>query len=185
MEDDPLKSDKDNDSPSLEKKGIYYFCGEVNDSSTKSLIEFILRENIAKRHKELNIIINSPGGIVSSAFALIDIMSGSQIPINTIGLGVIASCGLLIFLHGKKRILTENSYLLSHQYSGGNYGKFHELVAARKSEDWLHNRLVQIYIKTLGCSMEVVNEKFLPASDQFIMPEEALKLGVATEIKNL
>ena len=71
---------------------------------------------------------------VPSCFALIDIMKGSRIPIHTVGLGVIASCGLLLFITGEKgkRTLTPNTSILSHQYSWGSYGKEHELFAQVK-----------------------------------------------------
>ena len=57
----------------------------------------ILEENLqAKKKPFLQLMISSPGGDVSSCFALIDIMNGSKIPIRTIGLGCVASCGLSI-----------------------------------------------------------------------------------------
>jgi ATP-dependent protease ClpP protease subunit len=55
---------------------------------------------VKKKRKELLLMICSEGGDTAAAFALIDVMKSSRIPIKTIGLGMIASAGLLIFLAG-------------------------------------------------------------------------------------
>src|SRR5574344_1834410 len=63
-----------------------------------------------REYDHLTLIINSPGGDLNSAFAIIDCMKGSALPVHTIGLGLIASCGILTFMSGEKghRILTPN-----------------------------------------------------------------------------
>merc|ERR1711991_246857 len=100
--------------------------------SCRECIKWIMNHNLSdNRLPQLTLIINSPGGDVHAAFALIDTMKASTIPIKTVGLGLIASCGFLIFIAGKKgsRILTPNTSILSHQYSWGSAGKEHELYA--------------------------------------------------------
>ena len=119
----------------LYKSGLYLLMDVITAESCKDAIEFILKQNAEKKkQKRLQFMICSPGGDVPSCFALIDIMKGSRIPIHTVGLGVIASCGLLLFITGEKgkRTLTPNTSILSHQYSWGSYGKEHELFAQVK-----------------------------------------------------
>ncbi|MCS5651398.1 MAG: ATP-dependent Clp protease proteolytic subunit, partial [Candidatus Marinimicrobia bacterium] len=97
----------------------------VNPDNCKEVIEFILKQNTEKkRKKRLQLMICSPGGDMPACFALIDVMKGSKIPIHTVGLGLIASCGLLLFITGEKghRVLTPNTSILSHQFSWGNWG---------------------------------------------------------------
>ena len=108
--------------------GIYYMADGFTFDSTKPIVQWIIEKNLLpsnERPKELTLIINSPGGSVHAAFALIDTMKGSAIPIKTVGLGLIASCGVLTFMAGTKgrRILTPNTSILSHQYSWGSSGK--------------------------------------------------------------
>ena len=81
----------------LQENGMYVFMDEVDNDSIKPVIEWILHENyVAKRkRKELLLMICSTGGSMESAFALIDVMQSSQIYIKTVGLGQIASAGLL------------------------------------------------------------------------------------------
>ena len=100
--------------------GIAYFSEGFNNKSTAPYIQWIIEMNLlpkSQRPKELTLVINSPGGSVHAAFALIDTMKGSKIPIRTVGLGLIASCGILTFMAGTKgrRVVTPNTSILSHQ----------------------------------------------------------------------
>ena len=92
------------DSPSqaLNDHGIFVLMDDIDPESIKPVIEWILHENHVKKkkHKELLLMVCSNGGNISEAFALIDVMRSSKIPVKTVGLGCIASCGLLIFLAG-------------------------------------------------------------------------------------
>ena len=97
--------------------GVHLLMDEIQIGSVQTAIEWILEanfKNTEKKHKELNLVVCSPGGDLSAAFALIDVMRGSAIPIKTTGLGMIASAGLLIFISGSpgKRILTPNTSIL-------------------------------------------------------------------------
>ena len=112
-------------SSELFMRGQHVFMGEVTQETMKPLIDWIISENYNKdkKKKELTLGICSPGGDLNACFALVDIMKGSKIPIRTIGMGMIASCGLLMFISGTKgrRTLTPNTSILSHQYSWGTY----------------------------------------------------------------
>ena len=93
------------DEADLYKLGIYLFMDAITPESCKDAIEFILKQNSEKKkQKRLQFMICSPGGAMPDCFALIDIMKGSRIPIHTVGLGMIASCGLLLFITGEKDI---------------------------------------------------------------------------------
>jgi len=170
----------------LRDQGVYLLTATIDTESVKPVIEWILEENAKvgdDRKERLQLIVNSPGGHVTACFGLIDIMAGSPIPIDTLGLGCIASCGLTIFLYGERRVITPNTYILAHQYSSGAWGKHHELVADRKSQDWLHDRLVRIYMERTGLSRKKVESHLMRESDTHIDAEEAVKLGVAHKIK--
>ena len=78
---------------------IYLFMSSVNDETCRDLISFIIAKNLEKpKPKYLQIIINSNGGDLNAAFAVIDMMRGSPIPIRTVGLGMIASAAFAIRL---------------------------------------------------------------------------------------
>lgn len=173
-------------SEALNNSGIYVFMGEVNDESIKPVIEWILYENyVAKKKKtELQLLICSEGGELQAAFALIDVMRNSNIPIKTVGLGQIASCGLLIFMNGTKgrRTLTPNTSILSHQFSWYNEGKLHELFATMREYELTHTRMIENYRLCTEADDDVIKEYLLPAQDRWLSAEEALKFKVCDMI---
>jgi len=173
----------------IEEYGVYFLNGEVNFKSTGDLIRFILSSNLNHNSSldHLTLFINSPGGICSAGFALIDVMFGSKIPIKTVGIGMIASMGLQIFLAGEKgsRTLTPNCLILSHQFSGGQFGKEHELVAGQKRYTHVSDMMMRHYIRTTGMSKEDIKKYLLPAQDVWLTPKEAKKFGICDVIKDL
>ena len=114
-------------------------------------------------------------------------MNASSVPVKTIGLGCIASSGLMIFLAGAKgrRVLTPNTSILSHQYSNYHEGKAHELFAMQKEHDLIQQRMVEHYRRTTGMKDDVILSKLLPPSDMYLSADEALELGICDYISDL
>jgi ATP-dependent Clp protease protease subunit len=170
----------------LRESGMYVFMDDVTSETIKPVIEWILYENYVSKHrkKELLLMICSQGGDLSAAFALIDTMRASQIPIKTVGLGLIASCGLLIFISGTpgRRILTPNTSILSHQFSAGSEGKSHELFATMREFELTNKRLIEHYKQCTGLSESEVKEKLLPAQDVWLDHDAALELNLCDSI---
>ena len=167
---------------------FYLLMGEVNMETMQAAIEWVLSANFSDdRPDMLNMIICSPGGDLNAAFALIDVMRGSSIPIRTIGLGQIASAGLMIFLTGEKgeRILTPNTSILSHQYSWGAFGKEHELFATIKEYDLTTKKVIEHYKKTTGLAEKRIREVLLPPQDVWLSPTEAKKLKICDDVKEM
>jgi len=177
------------DKDELLDKGIKIFMGDVNMKTMEPIIEWILAANLSwkKNQKELTLAICSPGGDLNACFALIDVMQGSRIPIRTVGMGMIASCGLLMFISGTKgkRILTPNTSILSHQYSWGSYGKEHELFATVREYELTTERMVEHYKKCTGLEDKMIREKLLPPSDVWLDAKEARKLGICDHIQEM
>ena len=184
----PKTPSGDDSEADLYKSGIYLFMDNVNADSCKDAIEFILKQNAEKkRKKRLQFMIASPGGGMPECFALIDVMKGSKIPIHTVGLGLIASCGLLLFISGEHghRILTPNTSILSHQFSWGNYGKEHELFAQVKEFELSTKRMLDHYKKCTGLDEEQIREHLLPPEDVWLSAKEAKKLGICDQVKSV
>lgn len=184
-------SETDTDMPkhgsTMYNSGMAYFSDGFDNKSTSVIIRWIIEMNLlakAQRPKQLTLIINSPGGSVHAAFALIDTMKGSSIPIRTVGLGLIASCGVLTFMAGKKgrRVITPNTSILSHQYSWGSRGKEHELFAQVREFELSTERMVEHYKKCTGLTEKKIREVLLPPEDRWLSAEEAVKYGIADKI---
>jgi ATP-dependent Clp protease protease subunit len=177
------------DKDELLKKGIRIFMDDVDADSMAPLIEWILAANMSwkKTHKELTLGICSPGGNLNECFALLDVIMGSKIPIRTVGMGMIASCGLLMFISGTKgkRTLTPNTSILSHQYSWGSFGKEHELFATVREYELTTERLINHYKKCTGLDEKMIREKLLPPSDVWLSASEAKELGICDNIQEM
>ena len=161
---------------------------EINLQTAKQTVEWIFECNFQEERPDmLNLVITSPGGELSAAFAIIDAMRGSAIPIRTIGLGEIASAGLMIFIAGTKgtRLLTPNTSILSHQYSWGAFGKEHELFATVKQFDLTTKKMIAHYKKCSGLSEAKIKELLLPPQDMWLSSAEAKQLGLCDEVKDL
>jgi ATP-dependent Clp protease protease subunit len=159
---------------------------EIDSDSAKEIVQWILESNFSEETPDiLNLIICSPGGELASAFAIIDIMKSSHIPIRTVGLGQIASAGLMIFLAGNERILTPNTSIMSHQFSGGSIGKEHELFSIVKEFDLTRQKMIRHYTKHTGLKESDVMKYLLPPQDVYLSAEEALKLKLCDRIANL
>ncbi len=172
----------------LEKAGVYMLMDDIKNESVRPAIEWVLRNNLSSNQPEyLTLIINSGGGSVTDAFALIDTMKGSGIPIHTIGLGEVSSAALMIFMAGEKgrRILTPNTAILSHQYSWGKWGKEHELVTAKKAFDLTAKMILTHYKKCTGMSEKKIRQTLLPAHDVWLSAKEALRSGICDGVKEL
>jgi ATP-dependent Clp protease protease subunit len=162
---------------------------EISPNSIKPCVEWILEANLQQEQKldVLNLLICSPGGDLNTGFALIDIMRGSTVPVRTIGIGQIASAGLLIFISGEPgyRTLTPNTSILSHQYTWGSFGKEHELFAQVKEFDLTGKRLVNHYKKCTGLDEDDIRNILLPPKDVWLSAQEAKKLNICDMVKDL
>jgi ATP-dependent Clp protease protease subunit len=179
----------DNASQALNDHGIMVLMDEINHETVKPVIEWILHENHVrkKKHKELLLMVCSDGGNIAEAFALIDVMRSSKIPVKTVGLGSIASCGLLIFMAGAagRRILTPNTSILSHQFSWESEGKSHELFATIKEFELTQKRMVALYRDATGLEDDVIRKVLLPPQDVWLSAEEALGYHICDAIADL
>jgi ATP-dependent Clp protease protease subunit len=170
----------------LMMNGTYVFMSDVTIESMAPVVEWIMSANKRpKRPKELELVICSRGGDLNACFALVDVIKDSKIPIKTVGLGMIASCGLLMFIAGAKgkRTLTPNTAILSHQYRWGTEGKEHELFAANKEMDLTSKRITEHYKRCTGLSEKDIKTLLTPPHDVWLSAKEAKKLGICDSIK--
>jgi ATP-dependent Clp protease protease subunit len=187
----PDKSSIDYASPgeALVDHGIYVLMDNITNDTVRPVIEWILHENHVrkKKYKELLLMICSNGGSMEDAFALIDVMKASKVPIKTVGLGSIASCGLMIFLAGTRgrRTLTPNTSILSHQFSWGSSGKVHELFATVKEFELTQARMIRHYQSSTLLDEETIKKVLLPPQDVYLSAEEALSYNICDSVVEL
>ena len=170
------------------QQGFFLLMDIVTLDSIKPVIEWIIDANFSEEPPDvLNLMICSPGGDVSAAFALVDVMRGSAIPVRTIGVGEIASCGIIVFMAGERgsRVLTPNTMILSHQFSCGAGGKEHELFAAQKAFDLTSSMILAHYKKFTKLNETQIKKLLLPQSDVWLTSKQALEYGICDLVKEL
>lgn len=173
-------------SISLDAIGAHLMFGEVNAQSSYDTINFIIKSNfIFNPDTTLTLMINTPGGSVSDGFALIDVMQTSRLEISTVGLGQVASMGVLILSAGTKgkRVLTKNTEIMAHQFSTMIYGKYHELVASQKYHKKLEETFIKHFIKHTKMNEKQIKDIMFAPTDRWLTPKEAKKYGICDEIR--
>lgn len=168
----------------LFENSIHVLTGEICEENIAAAIKWILYENLESKGKTLTLYINSTGGDLYSAFALIDIMKHSQYPIRTIGIGAVMSSAFLIFASGSKgqRMAATNTSFMCHQFSSGVEAKYHDLKAEMKETELLNSKMVDILKDATGLAPSVIRKKLLPASDVYLSSAEVLELNIADHI---
>ena len=173
--------EKDREEKGLSDYGIIYLSGVINEGTAESVCKEIIEYNIKGNINQVQMVINSPGGTCTAGFSIIDIMEWSNIPIYTTGIGIIASMGLLIFMAGAKghRVITPRTSILSHHFSAMNMGNHSQLIAGRREEDMLHERILNHYMTYSNIKDSKELEKYLLRDvDTWLSAEEAVQLGI-------
>lgn len=175
----------------IKNHSVQLVFGEIDTDIAANVCAWILETNVIQDPEErphaLTMMINSVGGDLHAAFAIIECMRGSSIPIHTVALGNICSAGLMIFMSGQKsfRTLTPTCTIMSHNYSTGIAGNHHELLAIQKELNFTHQRILDLYKRCTGLSEKIILEKLIGNQDTYLTPTEALALKLADRISGL
>jgi ATP-dependent Clp protease, protease subunit len=169
------------DDVSLESLGAHMFFGPVDETSSRAAAEFVLKSNLFFEHsRPITIFFNTCGGECSDGFALIDIMQTSRLPIATVGIGQIASMGMLMISAGTPgmRTMTKNSEVMAHQFSGYFSGKQHELIATQYAYSLLEDRFIKHFLRHSSMSEKQIRDILFAPSDRYLTPSECKKFGL-------
>jgi len=131
----------------------------------------------------INLIINSPGGVVNAAFGIIDIMNSIQSPVNTIVLGDAASAAAVIAACGENRLISENSRFMLHQVSALTCGKIDEMKSDLEQIEDTNNTMFDILGKCTGKSREDLQAK-IGSDDVWFSAQESIGFGLADSVLN-
>lgn len=169
----------------LLENSTHFLMGEIDDDNITDCIKWITYENIDRRdEKILTLYINSTGGDLYNAFALIDVMQNSHHPVRTIAIGSAMSAAFLIFAAGTRgeRFAAKNCSFMCHQYSDSVSGKHHDLRATMRDGELCNEKMINVLQEATGLTRAKVRSKLLPASDVYLNADEVLELGVADHI---
>jgi len=169
----------------LLENSVHFLVGEIDEDNIYAAVEWIVYENLdTKEERLLTLYVNSTGGDLYQAFALIDTMRNSQHPIRVIGIGAVMSAAFLIFAAGTKgeRYATRNCSFMCHQYTETFTGKHHDLKATMKEGENYNTKMVDVLKEATGMTPAKIRSKLLPASDVYLSAQEVVDLGIADHI---
>ena len=131
---------------------------------------------------DINIYINSPGGVVTAGLAIYDTMNYVRPDISTICVGQAASMGALLLSSGTKgkRYVLPNAEVMIHQPLGGAQGQASDIKIQADLIEKTKKRLNMILAKNTGKSVEEIEAD--TDRDNFMFSEEAIKYGLVDSI---
>ena len=157
-----------------------YCLGEINQESAGALILQLKYLERQDSEKEITMYISSPGGEVSSGFAIYDTMKSVKCPIRTVCMGTAASFGAVLFAAGDTREMLPHSRLMIHDpLIAGNGLTGRAVSLSEKVEDLMKNRQILggLLAAETGRTIDEIYEK--TAKDTWFTAEEAIRFGLA------
>ena len=166
----------------LLKERIIFLVGPINDSVASLVTAQLLFLESEDPKKEINLYINSPGGLVTAGLGIYDTMQYIKPDVSTLCIGQAASMGSFLLAAGKKgkRFSLPNSRIMVHQPSAGFQGQATDIEIHAKEVLSLKKRLNEIYSRHTDKSTEDVNKAL--ERDNFMSPEVAKDFGLIDEV---
>jgi ATP-dependent Clp protease, protease subunit len=166
----------------LLKERIVFITGAVEDNVATLVVAQLLFLEADNPKKEINMYINSPGGVVTSGLAIYDTMQFVRPPVSTLCVGQAASMGSLLLAAGAKdlRFALPNARIMVHQPSGGFQGQATDIMLHAQEILNLKKRLNEIYVKHTGQSLKKVEDAL--ERDTFLTAEMARDFGLVDQV---
>lgn len=161
---------------------IIILSDEVNDVTASLVVAQLLFLEAQDPEKDIQLYINSPGGSITSGFAIYDTMNYIKCDVSTICMGLAASMGAFLLSAGAKgkRIALANSTIMIHQPLGQFKGQATDI---KIHSDWitsLKKRLNEMLAKATGKSFEQISAD--TERDNFMLAEEAKEYGLIDKV---
>jgi ATP-dependent Clp protease protease subunit len=164
---------------------VVFLVGEINHVSASRCVMQMLYLQSLKKDQDINLYINSPGGVVDDTLMIYDTMNFLSCDIATYCMGRAESGGAIAFMAGKKgkRFILPNAKVMIHQPFGGVYGQAADIEI--QAEDILKTKenLIGIMAKCTGQPKEKIRED--SERDRFFTATEAVKYGICDEVIGL
>ena len=162
----------------LLRERIVFLNGPVEDGMATLICAQLLFLESENPKKEIAMYINSPGGAVTSGFAIYDTMQFLRCPVQTLCMGTARSMGSFLLMAGApgQRFALPNASVMLHQPSGGFEGKVSDIERHAEDIVKVKRRLNTLYAQHCGRTYDEV-ERTLDR-DHFMTAEEARDWGV-------
>ena len=166
----------------LLKERIIFLGDGINDYIASLVIAQLLFLESEDPEKDIFMYINSPGGVITSGFGILDTMNYIKPDVATICMGQAASMAAVLLCAGAKgkRSALENSRVMIHQPLGGMQGQATDIEIHAKEILYLKEKLNKILSKNTGQTVKTIEKD--TDRDNFLSAKDALKYGLIDEI---
>ena len=166
----------------LLKERIIFLGTPIDDQVANLIVAQLLFLNHEDPEKEINMYINSPGGVVYAGFAIYDTMKMISNPISTVAVGVTASFGTVLLTAGTKgrRYALPHATIHMHQPLGGAQGQATDIEIAARQILRQKAILNDILSKSTGQPLEVIERD--TDRDYYLDAKGAVEYGLVDEV---
>lgn len=137
----------------------------------------------ALSNEPISLLLNTPGGEVPHAMAIVQAMKACPVPVNTIAIGRVYSAGLIVMVAGKNRTAFPDTLFMAHEFHNTRQtsASYRSLKRARVADDWTYKKLLIHFQVHTGLSRERVKKELL-SSEYYFDQTIAVDLGIIDEI---
>jgi len=166
----------------LLKERIVILGSPINDQVANSIVAQLLFLDREDPDKDINLYINSPGGVIASGLAIYDTMQLIRPPVSTICIGMAASMATILLCSGAKgkRYALPNATIHMHQAIGGAQGQATDVAIAAREIMRLQDIIRNILVKQTGQTIEKITHD--TDRDYYLNPQQAFEYGLIDEI---
>ena len=154
---------------------------DFNFEQSQNFSREIFRLGADPSVEEIFVYISSYGGAVFSLLMMVDAMNACTKPVNTVVMGVGASCGSVLAVCGTgKRFIAPNAYLHIHPVSSGTFGDVYKMEVDVGRAKTLNSQLMSLIAdKSKLTKTELLRKIKETEKEWMVNPKEALKYGFA------
>ncbi|VEI18999.1 ATP-dependent Clp protease proteolytic subunit precursor [Serratia plymuthica] len=161
---------------------IIFLNGEVNDAIAELVCAQLLFLEAENPEKPIHLYINSPGGAITSGFAIYDTMRFINAQVHTLCMGTARSMGSFLLMAGEPghRAALPNASLHVHQPLGGFQGQASDIFIHAEEMRRTKKRVIRLYAEHCGHSDEEVEQAL--DRDRFMTADEAVEWGLVDRV---
>lgn len=162
----------------LLKERIVFLGTPINDQIANLIVAQLLFLTREDPEKQIQLYVNSPGGVIYAGLAIYDTIQQIPAPVSTVAVGLTASFGTVLLTAGNKglRFALPNATIHMHQPLGGAQGQASDIVIQANEIMRLKARLNDVFVKHTGQDLEVIERD--TDRDIYFSARQAVEYGL-------
>lgn len=183
----PQDDNKDiNPQQILLQNSVFVVSGEITGDLSDAFNRWIIAENLnfSREPRTLTIIINSQGGDLYEAWAMIDLVKMSPHIIKTVAVGSCMSAALLLYSQGTEghRFAGSNCSFMSHQHSDSlDQTKFHDTESYYRESQRNNDKMLRLLLERTNLTERQIRRTLLGTTDYYMTTEEAQRINLVNQ----